>query len=310
MTHSNNSALVSIVMATYNGQHFVAAQIDSLLQQTYSPIEIVICDDCSTDNTFAIISDYAAKHSQIKVYKNEQNLGFRKNFEKAMRQCNGEFIAPCDQDDIWELDKIELLVNNIGDSSIIYCDSELIDDQGNKIGKKYSDIKNLQTFDDSLMFAIGNCASGHAMLIKRSVMLQSFPFPEMMSHDLWLGFVGSMYGAVTFYDNPLVLYRQHAQNVFGLPGNVKRAKKVKPTKAQQLAIIRERMRIQYEKSLPHTSQKLVYKQLYDSYQNFSLPNNWKRMMTFFKHRHKILAYKKKPNWRKWLFCLKMFAKID
>jgi glycosyltransferase involved in cell wall biosynthesis len=306
----HQNPLVSVVMATYNGQHFLLEQIESILNQTYSPIEFIICDDCSTDKTFDILLEYAEKYKHIKLFRNEENIGFRRNFEKAILLSTGSMVAPCDQDDIWDLQKIEILVKEIGSNAIVYSDSELIDDNGKKLGKKYSDIKNLQTFDDCLMYAIGNCASGHAMLIKREVINQSVPFSPTMSHDLWLGFVASMYAPVAFYNKPLVFYRQHTHNVFGLPGNIKRAKKAKPSKVQQLNVIRDRMRIQYEKCLPNIPQKQVYKDLYTSYQSFSMSNNWLRMTTFFKNRHKILAYKKKPNWRKWLFSWKMFAKID
>jgi glycosyltransferase involved in cell wall biosynthesis len=93
--------LVSVAMCTYNGEKFINLQLDSILAQTYHNLELVIVDDGSTDETFNIISDYAKKDGRIKCFKNEVNLGFNKNYERAIKLTTGEFIAISDQDDIW-----------------------------------------------------------------------------------------------------------------------------------------------------------------------------------------------------------------
>ena len=103
--------LVSIALCTYNGAGFIAEQLDTLITQTYAPIEIIAVDDSSTDETFNILMAYAAKYSQIKIYKNENNIGFAANFERAATLCDGELIALCDQDDLWHPQKIELHKN-------------------------------------------------------------------------------------------------------------------------------------------------------------------------------------------------------
>src|ERR1700761_555678 len=116
--------LVSIAVCTYNGERFLSKQLDSLLRQSYSNIEIVIADDCSTDNTWSILQDYADKDARVKPYKNKYNLGHTLNFEKAIKLCKGEYIALCDQDDIWETDKISVFMENVGDVMLVYHNSD------------------------------------------------------------------------------------------------------------------------------------------------------------------------------------------
>ncbi len=107
-------------MATYNGEKYVNEQIDSILSQTYQDFELIICDDCSKDRTREILQEYSQKDSRIKLLFNEKNLGFKKNFEKAISMCNGEYIAFCDQDDIWENYKLQFAIEKI-ENNDIYC---------------------------------------------------------------------------------------------------------------------------------------------------------------------------------------------
>ena len=98
---------VSIVICTYNGEHFLSEQMDSLLQQTYPVDEIIVQDDGSTDGTMAVLNGYAANNPVIKLFRNEGKHGVNNNFFSALRRASGEYIAICDQDDIWEPTKVE-----------------------------------------------------------------------------------------------------------------------------------------------------------------------------------------------------------
>ncbi|MBC7720865.1 MAG: glycosyltransferase family 2 protein, partial [Pedobacter sp.] len=295
--NSTQQPLVSVVVATYNGENFLGRQMDSILNQTYPNLEIIVVDDKSTDNTSYLIKNYAAKYSHIKVFINEITLGYVKNFEKGFLLAKGELIAPCDQDDVWDSNKISILVSEIGDHEIIYSNSELIDGNGEKLHKKLSDIKHLRSFDNCLNYTIGNTAPGHGMLIKREVIKRCIPFPAMVPHDFWLGFVATCNGPIKFYDKVLVQYRQHINNVFGAMKMVdaKKTPRKKISKLQTQNLAKEKMRLLYEKCPDNlTEQKKVLLALYTSYQNFSFKNNWLRMRTFFKYRKEILAYKNKP----------------
>src|SRR5215210_4494281 len=148
----NKLPLVSIVIATYNGERFLRPQLDSLLQQTYSNIEIIAVDDCSSDNTLDILKEYQKKHKNFQVYKNEKNIGLIKNFEKGIVLSKGDYISICDQDDIWHLHKISRMMSEIGDCCMVYCDSEIIDENESPLNKKLSDFKNYYTYSDAVSF--------------------------------------------------------------------------------------------------------------------------------------------------------------
>ncbi len=310
---SSHQPLISVVVATYNGARYIREQLDSIIHQTYPNLEIVITDDRSTDETMSILEEYATQYSNIRVYQNETNLRYVKNFEKGMLLATGDFIAPSDQDDIWELDKLQVLMDHMADHAIVYCNSVLIDAAGNEMAQKLSDIKRLDSFDSCLNYAIGNSAPGHAMIIRKQVIIDCGVFPTMIPHDYWLGFVATFKSQVYFLDKVMVRYRQHDANVFGAAKAADRIapkpKKVSKSELQEKA--RERVYLLYQK-VPDSlvAEKKFYKALYESYQDFSPFNNFKRMRLFFGNNKAIMAYKRRNFLRRWLFCLKMFVKIE
>ncbi|MBO6252745.1 MAG: glycosyltransferase family 2 protein [Bacteroidaceae bacterium] len=95
---------ISIAMTTYNGSRYLREQLDSLYRQTVNPFEIVVCDDGSTDGTVAILQEYQSKG--LRLYVNDSNKGYNDNFYQAISLCQGDYIALCDQDDVWLEDKL------------------------------------------------------------------------------------------------------------------------------------------------------------------------------------------------------------
>lgn len=302
---------ISVVVATYNGEQFLAAQLDSILAQTLPPKEIIIVDDGSTDGTVEILKEYAAADSRFSIFFNEKNLGYIGNFEKGMLLTTCSLVALSDQDDLWVSHKLETLYNHIGDHLLVYCDSELIDIDGNRLHKKMSDIRNQIAYHSCLMYTIGAWAPGHAMLFKRTLIEKCIPFTKLTTHDFWLGFVATFYTPINYVSEVLVYYRQHSNNAIGANTQSNKIKQ-KPTRKQKLQLIRNRMKLLYEKCPEDicSKEKAVLKIINESYQSFTLRNNWIRMTTFFRYRNLILAYKKKSALMKYLFCIKMFFKID
>ena len=129
--------LISIAMCSYNGERFIKEQIDSIIAQTYKNFELIIVDDGSKDNTINIIKEYQLKDHRIKLFQNDNNLGFVKNFEKAISLCSGDFIALADQDDVWKKNKLEVFLKNINGNMLIYSDAILIDQHSKETGKQY-----------------------------------------------------------------------------------------------------------------------------------------------------------------------------
>jgi glycosyltransferase involved in cell wall biosynthesis len=201
--------IVSIALCTYNGAEYLAEQLDTLVNQTYPLIEIIAVDDCSTDETFVILTNYASKYPQFKIYQNEINLGFTANFERAVTLCTGELIALCDQDDLWRPQKIELQVEAIKDNIFIYHDSEFIHEDGTSMNKKMSDLRNFYQGGDPEVFLFFNCVSGHSILMKKSLINEALPLKKGYFHDWWLAYVATNIGEIDFIPQCLVQYRQH-----------------------------------------------------------------------------------------------------
>ena len=205
-----NYPLVSIVLATFNGELYIKEQIVSLLNQTYSNLEIIISDDNSTDMTFSILSDYS-NVPNVKIIRNEVNLGYIKNFELALSFCNGEFIAFCDQDDIWFPNKIQTLVDSINGSSLIWSDTSIIDKSGKLMS--FSLNKNLQQdYEQNLQFKIllGNSILGCTSLFRREVLDSACPFPKSNPpHDWWISLIACKIHGMKYYPKPLMKWRRH-----------------------------------------------------------------------------------------------------
>ena len=195
--------MVSIAMATYNGEKYLREQLDSLVKQTYSDLEIIICDDCSHDSTSQILHEYAEKDSRIKLFFNEKNLGFKKNFEKAISLCNGEYIALSDQDDIWELNKIETELNAIGNNDFVFHNAELIDGNGVSLNKRaWKDLYNF--------FAVPKKSDDvfNRLIPPQGNFVQGFKY-----HDWWFALNSTLHNGFIGLSNCLIKYRRYAEQV-------------------------------------------------------------------------------------------------
>jgi len=211
---NNIYPLISVALCTYNGETYLRKQLDTLVLQTYPNLEIIALDDQSKDGTFKILKEYEEKYSFFKAIINDQNLGFVKNFEKAIKLCAGDFIAISDQDDLWELNKIEVLYKEIGDNMLIYHDSHLIDSNDKKLGnQKMSTETRIHSGNCNLYFLTKNSVSGHASLFRKELKEYIFPFDERFYYDWWIAYVAASVGKIKYISNILVHYRKHAVNV-------------------------------------------------------------------------------------------------
>lgn len=208
-------------MATYNGEKYLGDQIDSILNQTIQDFELIVCDDCSTDNTWNILLDYQLHDKRIKCYRNEKNLGFKKNFEKAIGLCTGDYIALSDQDDVWTEEHLEVLFENIGENDLVGAGAFLSDKDGKPFEKEQNShfrehiscfIKNK---DDWFFYLLHqNCFQGAASLFKKSLVKKALPIPENIQfHDYWLALIAASDGGFKYVDKKIFFYRQHGNNV-------------------------------------------------------------------------------------------------
>jgi glycosyltransferase involved in cell wall biosynthesis len=203
---------VSIALCTYNGERFLAEQLDSVLQQTYSQLEVVIVDDCSKDGTRSVIEQYAQKDKRIRFYQNEQNLGYNKNFEKAFSLCNGDFIAIADQDDIWALNKIERMLEQWpGNSKFAFSLSGSFTDtdfehRTDAPAVFYSDI------DDTRKLVFNSPVHGHACMFRKDFLKECIPFPNNIFYDWWMSMHAASTGTVGCIPLTLTWHRLHSSN--------------------------------------------------------------------------------------------------
>lgn len=224
-----DNGLVSVALATYNGEKFLEEQLESILNQDYYPLEIVVSDDCSSDGTTNILQRYALE-GKIQYWKNEKNLGYVKNFEQAISKCSGQYIALADQDDIWYPSKISRLLESLGDNLLIHSDAVLIDDQGARLKSSLSEFSRKMTIPHSFAEAVLNgSVTGCTSLFRKELIKDILPFPDgLYVHDKWIGVIAFLKNRFTYIGEPLISYRQHNNNTIGLAqSSVSLSKKIK-----------------------------------------------------------------------------------
>lgn len=201
--------LVTVALCTYNGAPYLRAQLDSILAQRDVALEVIALDDGSSDDSVAILQEYAARDPRVQVHCNERNLGHLRSFEKAMAMGRGTLIAPSDQDDLWHPDKLRLLVDALGDADLVYCDSEYVDADLLPINGNVSDFFTMFSGRDPTLLLFQNTVSGHACLFPRELLAVAGPAPEGLYHDWWLAMCAAGRNGVAYLDAPLVKFRRH-----------------------------------------------------------------------------------------------------
>lgn len=215
--------LVTILLPTYNGQEYVSQMLDSIYFQDYRPIELIICDDASTDDTVNVVSrwrrDVYAKDISIKLIRNLKNEGLSRNISIAAKRMHGKYLLLADQDDIWKCNKIseqiKYLKENI-DCVICICDRSIINNE-NKIicpslfRYKSADLKkrNLKKVMNSNILYPANC-----MCIRTEHIEKIFPIPRgICEHDTFIAIMAAHYGNIGYVRQALTLYRIHGNNL-------------------------------------------------------------------------------------------------
>jgi glycosyltransferase involved in cell wall biosynthesis len=238
---------ISIVMATYNGEKYLEQQIQSILRQTLKPDEIIVCDDCSTDGTIAILEKYKQQLQLIYVV-NPSQLGVIENFKKGVSLAAPDnYISLSDQDDEWMPDKLEKcarLLKTIDDKLLpcmVYSDLLLVDQDENILNVSFwNEVGQQEKYQHNLQTLLFNqFVNGCTMLLNPVLrhMFRNIPNNVRFHHDDWIAVAAFAFGKVESIKEPLVKYRKHGNNVT-IKANTKPRNRYRSIKEQLINVLR------------------------------------------------------------------------
>ena len=237
---------ISVALAAYNGEKYIREQVESILNQTVVPDEIVISDDGSKDQTVAIARNLAFCHPQILVLTDNTQHGFAFNFAHAISHCSGDIIFLSDQDDIWDIHKVEHVVDvysKYPDALCVFHNAVSVDSNGNPsdilFNPPVQELANLHSTGEVVKIpgdvycetaASYAMVNGMIMSVSRELLKTAFPFPPMASnHDGWLWFCSEALDSCYFLNEILTHRRLHTDNTSGAGGQgfgIRRIKKI------------------------------------------------------------------------------------
>ncbi|MBQ2917028.1 MAG: glycosyltransferase family 2 protein [Clostridia bacterium] len=215
---------IDVLLATYNGEKYLKEQIDSILNQTYKNIHLIVSDDSSRDGTRQILKQYETDE-RITIHYQEENLGYVKNFEFLLQQVESEYYMLSDQDDVWRPEKIaksmETLKNN--DADMVFGDLEVVDENLKTIYSSFGDFmklnrkikKQINSYEVNYLY---NCVTGCTVLSKKEFIKDILPIPtssKYLIHDHWMGLIISLNGKLAYMSEKYIKYRQHGNNQVG-----------------------------------------------------------------------------------------------
>ncbi len=215
-------------MATYNGERYLEGQIESILQQTYKDWELVIQDDCSSDDTAAIAQKYVTQNpNKIRFIEREYQSGSAKNnFFSMLKLSKSEYIMTCDQDDVWLPTKVEVTLHKMlsletelvyNRPLLVHTDLKVVDRNLRLIAKSMFKRQNLDNRRDKLNnLLVQNIVTGCTIMVNRALLDMVNDVPkEAIMHDRWLALIACAFGKIGFVNQSTVLYRQHESNEVG-----------------------------------------------------------------------------------------------
>ncbi len=229
---------IGICLASYNGEEYIAEQLESIFSQTYQQFKLYIADDRSTDNTVTIIKTFQNRFTdRIDLTVNNKQLGVVKNFETLLSHCEEVYIALADQDDIWESNKLVLQLEAMTElesqselnASLVHSDLTMINENGHVLTDSYFRFRGYKLGEKrDLGHILGpSGVMGNTLMINRVLRDKILPFPsEIEVHDYWIAIIAELYGKRKTLNQPLVRYRIHHKNVSNSMQNIQPKTKI------------------------------------------------------------------------------------
>lgn len=212
-----------ILLACYQGERFLRAQLDSLLNQSFQDFKILARDDCSSDRTRAILEEYSFRFpDKITIIESKDRLGVIGNFNALLEHANTEVIFFCDQDDVWEHDKVEVAMKKFQRTSktplLVHTDLQIVDENANRVHRSFWEYSNLDPHKGKALnrVLVQNHATGCTMAINKALRDLAYPIPkDAIMHDWWISLIASACGKTETIETQTILYRQHDSNTLG-----------------------------------------------------------------------------------------------
>jgi glycosyltransferase involved in cell wall biosynthesis len=299
--------MIDILMAVYNNAYYLAAQLQSLMEQTYPQFRIIARDDCSSDHSVEIIEQFSRKHpGKIVLIRGQENLGARGNFAALVREAKADYIMFCDADDVWLPTKIEESLALMQKNEAIYGKkTPLLIHTDLAVVNKHLEILcpsfwsysklNPQLANDLNRLLPHNVITGCTMLINKTLLDLAAPIPQgAIMHDWWIGLVASAFGRIDCLKKPTMLYRQHGKNDIGAKNWKSMAPYWNYVKKATQQIGRQEMRLRLTKTIQqatafsHRYQKHLSsnkKNIVHNYTALDKAGIFKKRYLFFKHRY-------------------------
>lgn len=224
----NNGLSLSIALATYNGERYLAEQLDSIAQQTRLPDELIITDDASIDATSTLVLDFAKRAPfTVRFQVNNERLGSTRNFERAIRVCNGDIIFLCDQDDVWYPSKIALMEERFiknPSAGAVFTDADVVGQDMRPFGKRLwktfrfsrEEQERITACDALNVLLKHSVVTGATMAFRSTYRDLVLPLPDTW-HDAWIALLIGTTSCLDAIPKPLIAYRQHNSNQLGIP---------------------------------------------------------------------------------------------
>ena len=216
--------MVTILLATLNGEDYLKAQLESIAAQTYENWQLVVGDDGSTDGTISILEEFSKQYpEQVTIIKNDPPQGSAKdNFISLIQNSYGPYFMFCDQDDVWKKNKMREIERVFEDPKVmaVVHDAQIVDEKLSSLDQTTFEWRNSGTGFWKNMKK--NSYIGCCMAVRRSAMKRILPIPDdIWIHDQWIGLLSEQLGKVVFLEEPLIYYRRHGGNVTELtPGSI------------------------------------------------------------------------------------------
>ncbi len=219
---------VDILLATYNGAAYVTRQIESLLGQSHKTIRLLMRDDGSSDGTRKILESYVAKFPvKMVLLPAGDKLGVIGNFSALMHHATAPYVMFCDQDDVWEPEKISQTLAKMKETEdrqpadapiLIHTDLKVVDGNLNVIDPSFWQYTHLNPLKAHTLncLLMQNVVTGCTMMINSALLKLAYPIPQqVMMHDWWLALVAAAFGRIEALPAATILYRQHGNNTLG-----------------------------------------------------------------------------------------------